>query len=166
MKVIGLMSGIAGLGIAAALAAPSVGCKNADSVTGVQQGFSPTPKPPPAFNLAGTWTGTVTAQGAGDPYLCERQAMPVTVQLEQSGGIVRFSFPGCPCSPSMELTNFDGTLTGTDLSGGLARTFPYKDDYCRLSGSASGSTESSHVTLKGSLAGRCNQLNVEIDLRR
>jgi hypothetical protein len=125
---------------------------------------TPTPIPPPASDLSGSWTGTSRERGATEDFFCPGITSNVTAQVSQNGSVVSLVIsPYTSCS-ARGLVRLDGTLAGTLLAGTLRKEMSMSS--CVLTGLASGPAEPSRIVLDGHLHGGCDAVLVHIELQR
>lgn len=136
------------------------GCEKTTFTEPSERVFTPTP--PPSLDLSGTWTGTETEGGRTDDDLCPPKTRDVSVTISQVGGAVSFTVPAGLCTRGDAMI-FDGTLMGSSL-GGQIQMAAGRD--CVLHGGLGGPAQASHLELHGELRGSCNDVSVDLDLRR
>ena len=100
--------------LAAALIAPILACKNANTITA----------PPTAVNIAGAWTGTFHTAGDAFAHECNLNAVAhatFTQQGSQVDGTLSAALEGC----GFDGVAFHGTLDGDNLSGTIQGGGPH-----------------------------------------
>jgi len=146
------------------IALAAAGCHDANTIAGPDP--TPTPTPPPAaFNLAGDWSGTIQESGRTEDFFCPGRARNVTAHITQTGNDVGLELPTAGFCSHGGATSLTGTYRGTAVQGDLASQVP-GDAGCRLTGNASGTADPHAIHLTGLMSGKCNSVNVTIDLAR
>jgi hypothetical protein len=92
----------------------------------VPVGSTPTPTPPPAGNVTGTWTGSFVTV---DPFDCDDTPTPARADFQQNGSVVTGSlnapengcgFTGVAFQGTLQGSTLTGTITGNRFTGGTA----------------------------------------------
>lgn len=121
-----------------------------------------TPTPAASMDLSGNWIGTIRDLGNTDEFFCPGITDAIGFTVAQSGNSIHFSFTnGDRCSPG-GVTNFDGTLSGNNLSGRIQKQV----SACLLAGQARGPADPGHIQLDGLLEGSCDSVRVHIETTR
>ena len=144
-----------------------VGCHDdgPTSPTGVPPSAA-TPTPVPVANLTGTWTGTISEQGSFDETLCPGRSASVTVLVVQIGNDVNFGVQSPRLCTDAGPLHFQGTVSGSSVSGQVQKESVFAGAPCVLTGRLSGELTPSRIHLQGPLSGCRARLASGIDLAR
>jgi len=100
---------------AAALVAVGIGCTDSNNIVGVSR----TPTPPPAANIAGSWTGTYDPN---DEFNCE-QGLSAQASFTVDGSNVVGTLSATALGPydcGFQSDRFQGTIQGSAIAGNIA----------------------------------------------